>query len=249
MRKSLLFKVIAFMFVTFFFTIILAMVQELMKVDYRFITLPQWGPGLAALILSSLVLFRNSIDRSLRLSALTPARLLLCLLLPFGIIGSGYLLGKALGLTPGNILKLETQFFYITIPSSLFGAFGEVLGWRSFLQSSLDRKLNLVKAAVLTGVLWGLWHVGHYSNGAVYMGLFLIFTISSSIVIAYLIREFEFNLILAALFHLSINLGFFMFFRESTADVNMMLVNASLWLIVAIAILTPAFNGLINVRK
>lgn len=241
MSNSIVIKVTIFVFVTFIFTIILAMAQESLGIDYQVIILPQWGPGIAALILG-FVLYKNTIDKSIRFSGFHPVKLFICLLLPIGMIGAGYFISKTLSVTSGNIVKMDIQLLYVIIPAIFFGAVGEALGWRCFLQSSLDGRLNYVIASVLVGTLWGLWHVGQYRNGVMFMVLFLIFTISFSIILAYLIREFDYNLLLAAVFHFSANIGFFVFYRENLNDTNMMLINALVWLSGAILILAPCLK-------
>ena len=236
MKNSVVKKVTIFYVLTFLFTIILAIAQQVLNIDYKYITLPQWGPGIAALVLS-LGLYKNTINESVRFNGFPPVKLIICLLLPFGMIGFGYYVSKMLNIPTGSTVKLDAQFLYIVIPACFFGAIGEALGWRSFLQKSLDERLNYLPACVIVGLLWGLWHVGHYSNGLIYMVSFLTFTISASILLSYLIRQFNYNLFLSAIFHLSINMGFYVFYREHTEDVNMMLVNALVWLVGVVLIL------------
>jgi membrane protease YdiL (CAAX protease family) len=138
----------------------------------------------------------------------------------------GYLISWALGSAAS--ITIDNSLLYV-IPGSLVGGVGEALGWRCFLQSSLDKRFDYILAAAITGTLWGLWHVGHYSNGLLYMGMFLLFTISASAILAQWLRAWDYNLGISAAFHLSINLGFFVFFRKSLTDTNMMLVNALVW--------------------
>lgn len=241
LRSLIITKITIFIFITLLFTIILAMAQQALGIDYKYITLPQWGPGIAALILS-FIIYKKTINKSIRFSGFHPVKLLICLLLPIGMIAVGYFISKAQSFTSGNIVTMDIQLLYVIIPSSLFGAFGEALGWRCFLQSSLDDRLNYLTASVLVGTLWGLWHVGHYGKGLIFMSLFLVFTISFSIILAYLIREFDYNLLLAALFHFSANIGFLVFYGENANDTNMMLVNAVVWLGGAILIIANSYR-------
>jgi hypothetical protein len=60
-RNALGFKVGAFAVVTLILTIILAVAQEMLAIDYNYISLPQWGPGLAALLLGILY-FKQSFN-------------------------------------------------------------------------------------------------------------------------------------------------------------------------------------------
>jgi membrane protease YdiL (CAAX protease family) len=38
-------------------------------------------------------------------------------------------------------------------------AFGEEIGWRGFLYNELNKKFNFWQTAVITGFIWGLWHM------------------------------------------------------------------------------------------
>ncbi len=181
-------------------------------------------------------------NKSIRFSGFHPVKLLICLLLPIGMIAAGYFISKTQRFTSGNIVTMDIQLLYVIIPSCFFGAVGEALGWRCFLKSSLDGRLNYLTASVLVGTLWGLWHVGHYEKGVIFMALFLIFTISFSIILAYLIREFDYNLLLAAIIHFSTNIGFFVFYGENANDTNMMLINAVVWLSGAILIIALSYG-------
>jgi membrane protease YdiL (CAAX protease family) len=38
-------------------------------------------------------------------------------------------------------------------------AFGEEIGWRGFLYNELNKKFNFWQTALITGFIWGLWHM------------------------------------------------------------------------------------------
>lgn len=54
-------------------------------------------------------------------------------------------------------LHFKTSFL-VMIPASLFFAFGEEIGWRGFLAPAMTAKFGYVKASLLIGLIWGLWH-------------------------------------------------------------------------------------------
>lgn len=59
--------------------------------------------------------------------------------------------------TLASILVINSYIAAITINS--FFALGEEIGWRGFLQEWLEsRGLGLVRASLVVGVFWGLWH-------------------------------------------------------------------------------------------
>jgi uncharacterized protein len=124
--------------------------------------------------------------------------------------------------------------FLSVMGGMLIGAFGEEFGWRGYLQRLLEQKQNALVAAMLTGLLWGVWHVGNYQYGVFYLVFFLFSTIGNSVVLAWLLRKTNFNVLLATLFHLSLNIGYYVFFRDVLSDPRFMSVNGVTWMIISI---------------
>lgn len=229
-------RIVLFIVTTFFFTIVLALLQEVLTIDYHYIVLPQWGPGIAALILS-FTLYKKALNESLKIKGVTLHKILISTLFPIGLIAVSLIFYNIYLLLPLNLEKVDITFFYIVVPATLFGAVGEALGWRAFLQSSISQRFNHFTAAILVGFLWGLWHVGHYGNGIVFMMFFLIFTVSFSIILSYIIRAHAYNLFYATSFHFGANIGFYIFFRVNINDTSMIMMNAIIWLLGAILVL------------
>ncbi len=146
-----------------------------------------WSPGLAA-ILAGLIVSRRLTDFGLRLGALKylPAAWLLPIfsaLLVYGIAwGTGLetapsplFLKRAaatLHLTGAWHTEIVLRaFLYISTMGLLnLGALGEELGWRGYLFPELNRWLGFQRAALVSGIIWALWHWplimwGHYSSG------------------------------------------------------------------------------------
>jgi membrane protease YdiL (CAAX protease family) len=81
----------------------------------------------------------------------------------------------------------------VFIPTNMLFTFGEEFGWRGFLLVQLAPR-GRVRAAVLVGVLWGLWHApvivldNYVYPGQPLIGILLmvVFTTSMSIVFAWL---------------------------------------------------------------
>jgi membrane protease YdiL (CAAX protease family) len=129
----------------------------------------------------------------------------------------------------------------------IIGSIGEEIGWRSFLQPTLEKNNSVILASILVGLIWGLWHIGHYKNGLLYMIGFLFFTISASILLAWILRETGYSIIIALLFHTSVNIGFFVLFKNSLTDSKLMIINGIVWLIPAIVVLITTGKDLIKI--
>ena len=87
------------------------------------------------------------------------------------------------------------------------GAIGEELGWRGYLNNRLNADMVGLASSVIVGTLWAFWHVGSYQNGMLYTLFFMLLMISYTVVIYALVSRIGFNVLVAAIFHLMINVG------------------------------------------
>jgi membrane protease YdiL (CAAX protease family) len=220
-------RVAVFYGVTFVFTIVLSIVQQVSGLNPGEIVLPQFGPGLAALVM--LALFRkDGWKPAVSLGEIPLRRYLYVLGIP---LATGILLFLAYRTFFGPVIVPSTDAasFAILLGGMLLGAFGEELGWRGYLQNLLDRRWNGIAASVLVGILWGLWHVGNYANGPEYMLFFLLFTIGCSAVMACVLRGTEYNVVLAGLFHFAVNAGFYLL-KDVLADLRLIALVGIVWI-------------------
>jgi uncharacterized protein len=220
-----------FYVMTFVLTILIAVGQQQAAISFDTITLPQLAPSIAAFLTmlffaSSKTFFNFGLEKSSLL------KFLIALILPILVFSIGFYLCIAFGLNTSL-----TEGLRESLPLSLIGMFigavGEEIGWRGFLQPNLEKKYSTTLSSIITGLMWGFWHIGHYQNGVLFMIGFLLFTVSASIIIRQLVEKTNNNLFIAALFHFSINIAFVSFFKNSLTDANMMLINGVLWTLFA----------------
>jgi membrane protease YdiL (CAAX protease family) len=137
-------------------------------------------------------------------------------------------------------LQANTNIRYIILDYGIWiiiGAVGEEIGWRCFLQPLLDKKYPIIISSVIIGLIWGLWHINHFINGPVFVLGFLLFTISYSIIIMFLLKNTEYSIFISAMFHASLNISFKIFLENSYGNVRLFLIRASVWSIFAIIII------------
>lgn len=226
-------RVALFYILVFVFLIIFGGVQLVLKIDT--ISLPQLAPGLAALVM--LVIFRKE---NVRLTiALTGAQTLKYI----GAIGIPLLVSGALFLGYNqfigslSIQPISVISLLIFLGGTLLGAFGEELGWRGYLQRIVEGKVNVLIASLLVGVLWGLWHVMNYQYGPIYLLFFVLFACACSIIMAWLLKGTDYNVVIAGLFHFAVNVGFYILFREVSTDLRLMILMGLVWVVVAVVII------------
>lgn len=225
-------RAIVFYLLAFIFTIVVGGAQEAASVSAETVILPQWGPGLAALLM--LLIFRKDRFRITFCARKTPAsRYLLAALMPLGGAVLIYLVHRLFfGASASGISPATPWSLLLWFP---LGAVGEELGWRGYLHKRLDTGRAGLIVAVIVGTLWALWHVGMYGNGALYMAFFVLLMISYSVVIYALVAETGFNVLLAALFHLMINVAN-LFTYALVNQVTFMVVSSLVWTAIAFAV-------------
>jgi len=228
--KLILFVVFAFVFVA-----ILAMVQMATNLSFGIIVLPQFAPLLAYILI--VIIFKDLyIPITIQFNKNILLKAIIAIILPLGLFTISHFIGKLMG----NNIKIPENVFSILIVGiigMIIGATAEEIGWRSFLQPKLEQKHSIFVSSLIVGIIWGIWHIGHFMNGIVFMLGFLIFTISVSMVMMFLLKNTRHNIIISGLFHFSINVGFGIYFTEGFENINLFLINCSVWFIMALIII------------
>jgi membrane protease YdiL (CAAX protease family) len=219
-------RVVVFYLLTWLFLIVLGGLQQATGLLPAEIGLAQWGPGIAALCM--FVLFHKDAHRLVLRAKGTPARrYLAAALLPFGLGLLVYLILAVL-----NIAKPAQQVVFQSLPIAVLwmplGALGEELGWRGYLQKMLHPRLRGLYSSLLVGLLWMPIHVHFFSQGPLYLLLLAVLIPSYSIVLFAWMPGSGFEVLLASVFHLSINLTNLLFL-DVIYSTTFMLVNALVW--------------------
>ncbi len=245
--KNIIWQVLIYILVTLIITIVIAVFQDQLyqifkleilnfeKIEGAPIILPQLSPAIAFLLV---IIFIKDVRHSINVNfnSIIALKSLLALILPIFLASIIFIISNFFGIEP-KLSSDSLPSIAIALVTVLIGALGEETGWRGFLQPLIEKNTSALIASVLVGLLWGLWHVGHYKNGWLFMLAFLLFTISASIIVAWLYRDTKFSVIIPILFHTSINFCFFMMFKNSLADYKFMSITAIVWMIPAICII------------
>jgi len=124
------------------------------------------------------------------------------------------------------------------------GPLGEEFGWRGFLLPFLMERMGFIAAALITGVVWSIWHAPLYwgriaDGGLIWFVLFCLGVTGFSMLLAVL-WEATGSLLLVMLMHFSINLSQnWTFFPDlGAADTNGMLFTYVLvvWALVLVSL-------------
>lgn len=131
-----------------------------------------------------------------------------------GMIASG---GKQ-GPAPSTLLIIQVLIFVVIGPIvNIIPTLGEELGWRGYLLPKLRMFLSDRASLIITGAIWGIWHVpiivmGH-NYGTGYWGYpvlgilaMIVFCVALGIIEGYISIKLE-SVIPAAMIHSTVNAG------------------------------------------
>jgi membrane protease YdiL (CAAX protease family) len=225
-------RVVIFYVSMFVITMLLGGGQQAIGLNENAAILPQLAPGLAALLM--VLVFRKDdlqlsfFDRTIRVR-----RYLLAAAIPLGGALVAYLItGFVSG---GSVFRVPEAVPWSLLIWFPLGALGEETGWRGYLHKRLDRSLSGLVSSIIVGALWALWHVSIYANGPIYVAFFILLMVSYSIVINALIADNNFNIIIAAIFHLMINVTNMVSFNLINT-LEFIVTNSLVWAGIAVVI-------------
>ncbi len=84
---------------------------------------------------------------------------------------------------------------------------GEEIGWRGYVLPRLQAKHTVLAASLMTGVIWGLWHIPKFLThwDWVYFALFMLDTIAKAVFLAWIYNGTGGSLLLVAMAHAAWN--------------------------------------------
>jgi uncharacterized protein len=118
------------------------------------------------------------------------------------------------------------------------GACAEELGWRCFLQPTLQRRMSLVPAGVLVGLLWGGWYLPLLlARSPVFVVAFVVSTVSMSVVLAVVLEGARNGrLLVAGTFHFLVEVGLLLLLDQERGHQASELVFAAAFAVIAVLV-------------
>ena len=211
-------KLIVFIISVFIFVIALFFIQQALNIDFEKIMLTQFAPTLAYII--TIFVFKDLfIPIKINVNKIVILKTFLSIIIPFCLTAVVYYTSRLIKLDIQTDINIPRIIFTIGI-GTIIGSIGEEIGWRSFLQPTLEKKYSVIFSSITVGLIWGLWHMQYYINGILFVLVYIIFTISVSIILVFILKDTKYNIIISSMFHASINISFRIF-----------LINSIIWLI------------------
>lgn len=262
-KKTIIFLIITFLWSWIFWIIGLfylkrGISQETINSFLILFFLGVYGPSISAIITTSIYSgFKGVLDllKKILIWKLPLKNYLFVIFAPLFFVSIGIILYS---LFVGNIGYFEPLAFF-SIPTILWaglyaGPLGEELGWRGFLLPELQKKFSNLKSAIYIGIIWFTWHIplfwapfGTLVSGDTFSFLpiviYFIMLICLSIMITWLVINSKESVLIAILFHLSINAGIaLLFFPELNLTFKIVHLLSSIPMIIFIVILIVKNN-------
>jgi len=195
-----------------------AILQAILPESMERVTLllAKFGPSIAGLMMAYSVSGRSGLVSLLRHSCRWRTHggwYIVALLLP----AFGWFCGLSfVHLTGGEVNwtifgEIGPADVVITLGTFVFfgGGLGEELGWRGFALPMLQHRMSAARASLLIGFVWAAWHYPAIlldsSGDASPIWVFTLFVVAATFVMTWLFNSTSGNLLLAILFHASVN--------------------------------------------
>ncbi|WP_106397529.1 CPBP family intramembrane glutamic endopeptidase [Actinocorallia populi] len=106
------------------------------------------------------------------------------------------------------------------VVAQFVGACGEEIGWRCLMQPLLGERFGTLAAAVMVGLVWGVWHIQIFAEHPAYAVAFVVMAVALSVVMAVALDGMRApRLLFAGGFHALVNLGMAMAMNEEAGEV------------------------------
>jgi membrane protease YdiL (CAAX protease family) len=112
----------------------------------------------------------------------------------------------------GQLMSLPGALVYLVYGTGLF-LLTEELAWRGVLLPRLQERMTSLVAAVVVGLVWGLWHLplllvpGQHDHGLPLLG-FLLLIVPTSVMVTALVATARGSVVVAAAFHASFDAAY-----------------------------------------
>ncbi len=107
---------------------------------------------------------------------------------------------KNKGMMPSFTISSLGMFISLFLKNLFAGPLGEELSWRGFVQNELQKKYSPLRAAIITGFWWGIWHLPIWFTTG-FVGINLI-----KYIIFFMIAIISVSIIMTAFYNLNKNL-------------------------------------------
>ncbi len=113
------------------------------------------------------------------------------------------------------VLQNPVSFIPLLLISFMSGPFAEELGWRGYALEPLLQRFGFIKASLLLGVIWCVWHLPLYFMKETWHGqmgfrlsgfwMFLLMTLGMTVIMSFVFVKTKHSILSAVMLHLCSN--------------------------------------------
>lgn len=193
------------------------------SLDYA-LMFPQWAPALSALVITGMTSGKNGVSglfQKLSFRNISLKWSLVAMLIPVLCCSLSYILLMFVenGGCTTPVLTRTADSYAVCLAATIFGCYGEEIGWRGYMLPRLNRKYTLFVSSLLVGLFWGVWHM-RFQIGLPAFGLFVLGVVCYSFIISWLCSKTRSNILVAIVFHTSINMSSLILFEHVLSDLT-----------------------------
>jgi membrane protease YdiL (CAAX protease family) len=189
--------------------------------DYG-LMLPQWAPALAAVFVVLVTTSRSEVYLFIQKVFSQKAKFkwyLIALAIPVITCGISYVVFSFAEYRQyvKPVLNRPIYSYIVCFFTTVFGCYGEEIGWRGFMLPQLQKKYSLLISSLIVGFCWGFWHLS-FHLGIVGFALYIFMTIEFSLIISWLYYKTKGNIMPAIILHSTINICSLVLFENIISD-------------------------------
>lgn len=186
---------------------------------------PQWSPALAAFVVVGIIGGKTGIFSLWEKTSIKKSSLkwgLIAVLIPLACCVAAYiaLTLKEFGQVSMPTFTRSIGNYAICLLATIFGCYGEELGWRGFLLPQLNKKYSLFVSGLFVGLFWAFWHINLIQYGLSTFGLYALSVICFSLIITWLCSKTKNSIFVAIIFHTIINMCSLILFENVLPDIS-----------------------------
>lgn len=171
------------------------------------VSFTQFGPLASVLLLA--FLFKGQgilkeIGKRFRLRGISWKWASIVLILPAAVLLVSGLVLSLFGIR-GTAWSGSPIFYALNLAGIVVGALAEETGWRGYLLPKFRERYSPLKAAVYTGIIWGVWHL-NFTGGIPGFLFYTLTIIETSIIMTWIYDRTKGNMTLMVLYHILFNL-------------------------------------------
>jgi len=191
---------------------------------------PQWAPALAAFFVVGITGGKTGIYGLLQKVPVKKSSIkwgLVAVVIPVVCCVIAYigLMFTEFGQCTIPTFNRSIGIYAICFLATLFGSYGEEIGWRGFMLPQLNKKHSLFISSVIVGMAWGLWHINIMRFGLFTFGLFILSLTCISLLISWLCSKTKNNIFVAIVFHTIMNICAVLLLENVLPDFSQMQTN------------------------